>query len=173
MPRGDVLQRREAVEVVERHRLAEGEAGPLDKAAVGMGGDAAAAANGIRDKADVHIGTHRAVGRLVAGVEGDVTARAPGRVVGRAVVDVGVGERTGRGAAVVVVIVLLTHPAADFQAHIGARDVVEPHTVQAANLHVLDRFGRARGEKPNNDGCFRHCGCSRSANGPPRLPGMS
>ena len=34
-----------------------------------------------------------------------------------------------------------TDPAANLDAHVGARDVIESHTVQAANLHVLDRFG--------------------------------
>ena len=32
-------------------------------------------------------------------------------------------------------------PAADLDAHVSARDVIETHPVQAANLHVLDRLG--------------------------------
>ena len=33
------------------------------------------------------------------------------------------------------------HPPADLDAHIGAKNVVEPRPVEAANLHVLDRLG--------------------------------
>jgi hypothetical protein len=43
--------------------------------------------------------------------------------------------------AVGIEVVLSAHETADLDAGIGAGDVIVTRTVQATNLHVLDRFG--------------------------------
>src|SRR5581483_8034585 len=136
-----VLRRRRAEAVEERLRQTEREARPLDEGAVRaelVRGRVNAEVVGV--DADGDIGAHRAVGGLVTRIGRDVTARRAAVVVGGAAIRLAV-ERAGRAAAAVSPEQLLTDPATDLQAHVGARDVIEPHTVQAANLHVLDRFG--------------------------------
>ena len=39
---------------------------------------------------------------------------------------------------------LRPHIAADAEAHVGAGDVIEPHTIHAADLHIFDRLGLDR-----------------------------
>ena len=50
---------------------------------------------------------------------------------------------------------LKAHPTADFEAHVCAGDVIEPHAVQATNLHVLDRRGL-----DGKIGCLRPSYCN-------------
>src|SRR5689334_4497912 len=90
-------------------------------------------------QANGDIAADRAVFGLVAGVRRDVAAGPEVAVVARAVVDILVRPTPGE-VTVLAVTVFGTDPAADLDAHVGAGNVVEPHTVQAANLHVLDRF---------------------------------
>ena len=133
--------RRDAVEVEERLRAAERETRPLDEGAVrtecvrGVTSPPVVA----RAQTDRDVAAHRAVFGLVAGIGRDVTADAEVVVVGVAVVDVAVlhSQANCRSRPKL----LGADPAADLDAHIGAGDVIEPHTVQAANLHVLDRLG--------------------------------
>src|ERR1019366_934993 len=172
------------VEVVERLRHAEGEAGELDERAVGVeanasvisrqrgvrsrsrdvaGADAGARATGAVTERD--IAAHRAVLGLVTGVRGDVAthlrtqvSRGPRAVLaGR--------QRAVGGVSVVPPGVINARPAADFQAHIGARDVIEPRTIQTANLHVLDRlglYGKIGGPRPRQRNKTR-CGAEEEA----------
>ena len=87
---------------------------------------------------------------LVAGIGGDVATSAEVAVVGRPVVDVCVRPTPGK-VAVLAPAVFGTDPAANLDAHVGARDVIKFHTVQAANLHVLDEL-KTRGPAIFNDG---------------------
>ena len=85
------------------------------------------------------IAANRTVFGLVAGIGRDVAADTPPIVVGRVVVHeaiLDVGRR-----AVHAVGRFDAYPTANLDAHIGAGNVIEPHTVQAAYLHVLDRLG--------------------------------
>src|SRR4029077_13712768 len=93
---------------------------------------------------------HRTVFGLVAGIGGDVATSAEVAVVGRPVVDVSVRPTPGE-VTVLAPAVFGTDPEANLDAHVGARDVIESHTVQAANLHVLDEL-KTRGPAIFNDG---------------------
>src|SRR5262249_37784263 len=127
--------------IEERLRTAEGEARPLDEGAVG------AERVRCRDIAAVlvlrqthgDIAAHRAVFGLVAGIGRDVAAGADVAVVRRTVVAVAIYPTQGE-VAILAPAVLGTDPAANLDAHVRARDVVEPHPIQAANLHVLDEL---------------------------------
>src|SRR4029453_828281 len=125
-------------EVEERLRTAKREAGPLDEGAV-----RAECSRRIKDRVALNtngeIATHRAVFGLVAGIGRDVAADTIPEVVREPVVDVAT-LHAGR-SAVHAVGRFEAHIAADLDAHISARDVIETHPVQAANLHVRDRGG--------------------------------
>src|SRR5664279_4485683 len=128
------------VEVIERRRAAEGEPSELDKGLVGVelvGRVVEAFRVGAQTNRDV--AANRAVFGLVASISRDVTAFTPPQVVGVAVVAVRVKGRNGR--TVHAPGSFGANPAADLQAHVSARDVIEPRTVQATDLHVLDRLG--------------------------------
>src|SRR5215813_5842696 len=101
--------------------------------------------------ADRDVAAHRAVFGLVAGIGRDVAAGTEVAVVRRAVVDVVVRPTPGE-VAVLAPAILGTDPAADLDAHVCAWDVVEPHTIQAANLHVLDELKKdgARNSMPEH-----------------------
>ena len=133
-----VSNRRLREEVEERLRTAEGEAGPLDEGAVGV-----ECLRRIKDRVALNtngeIAAHRPVFGLVAGIGRDVAADTIPEVVRPAVVNVATLD-AGR-CAVHTVGRFKPHIAADLDAHISARDVIETHPVQAANLHVLDRRG--------------------------------
>ena len=91
-------------------------------------------------KTNGNVTANRAVFGLVPRIRSDVTACTPHGVVVQPVVYVAV-HRRGDRAVLDTIHVLGTDPTANFQAHIGAGNVIEPDPVQAANLHVLDRFG--------------------------------
>ena len=154
--RTPVGRRRVAVEVEERLRATEREARPLDEGAVPtevVRCRDVAAVIVLRD-ADRDVTAHRTVFGLVAGIGRDVTAGAEVAVVRRAVIDVLVRPTPGE-VTVLAPAVFGTDPAANLDAHVGAGDVIESHTVQAANLHVLDRFGLN-----GKIGCLRPCYCN-------------
>lgn len=156
--------RRDGVEVVERRGAAEGEAGPLDEGAVGAErvGRVVEAGVVLAD-ADGDVAAHRAVSGLAAGVGGDIAAGAHHAVVGGAGVGV-VRERTPAGeVADAAPAILEAGPAADLQADVGARNVVEPCAVERANLHVLDRFGL-----DGKIGCRHAVAVTARAAAPPR-----
>ena len=140
--RTPVRRRRVAIEVEERLRTAEREARPLDEGAVRAEVVRCrnVAAVFVFRHAERDIAAHRTVFGLVAGVGRDVAASTEVAVIGQTVVDVVVRPTPGE-VAVLAIAVFGADPAADLDAHVGAGDVIEPHTVQAANLHVLDRFG--------------------------------
>src|SRR5689334_8642466 len=148
-----VRRRWVAVEVEERLCATEREARPLNEGAVCTEvvrcRDVAAVF--VFRNADRDVTANRAVFGLVAGISSDVTASAEVTVVGRAVVDVGARPTPGE-VTILTPAVFGADPAANLDAHVGAGDVVEPHTVQAANLHVLDRFGL-----DGKIGCLRPC----------------
>ncbi len=141
----EVRQSRCRVEIVERLRDAEGEAGQLDEGAVRTPANTcgfAVASRTLRAATDGDVAAQGAELGLRAGISRDVTARLPRpAVVARPGVDVGRPEVTVGQVAVRVDTQVLTDPTADLEAGIGARDVIEPRTIQTANLHVLDRFG--------------------------------
>src|SRR5262249_50108931 len=75
---------------------------------------------------------------------GDVGAGAPGEITRTAdagVLAVGANERTAGDVFTITIGPFLADVAAQMHADVGAGDVVVPSAVQAANLHVLDRFG--------------------------------
>src|SRR5262249_4014967 len=87
--------------------------------------------------------TQRAVGGLRAGIDLDIRAH-PGVPLGRGAVVRSVSASKDRlvgAAALAVPEVVGSDIAADADTSIGARDIIEPVTVQAADLHVFDRFG--------------------------------
>src|SRR5262249_51142885 len=133
-----VGRRRVAVEVIERLRAAEREARPLDEGAVRaervrVGNVAAVLVFG---QTNGDVAAHRAVFGLVARIGGDVAAGTEVAVVRRTIVDVVVRPTPGK-VAVLAPAIFGTHPATDLDAHVGARDVIEPDPIQRANLHVL------------------------------------
>src|SRR5215475_2994048 len=85
------------------------------------------------------VAPHRTVFGLVAGIRRDVTPRAEVAVVGRTVVEVSVRPAPGK-IAVVAPTVFGTDPAANLDAHVRARDVIEPHTVHAADPEYSTGF---------------------------------
>jgi hypothetical protein len=117
--------------------VTEGEPGPLDEATWDVRCDRA-----VRIVHPQHAERpQRAVGGLGAAIEADVGTTAVGvgadgavlGAVGSVVVRVAVAAR--------VVEVVRLYRGAPPNAGFGARDVVEPIAVQAANLHVFDRLG--------------------------------
>jgi len=86
------------------------------------------------------VGTESAVFGLRTGVSRDV-ATVTGAIVARRAIGFVTDQRAVRHVAGVVITVLHADPAADLDAGIGARDVIEPRTIQTTNLHVLDRLG--------------------------------
>src|SRR6185503_21298076 len=113
-------------------RVTNREAGPLDEPAVGVGRSCrAVVAVDVGADAERDVAAHGAVFGLAAGVEGRDALDTPVVVVGRAVIHVVVVHFV-REAAVITVANLEASPAAHFQAHIGAWDVIEPHTIQTA-----------------------------------------
>jgi hypothetical protein len=89
---------------------------------------------------------------LLAGIHRDVAAVTVVEVT----LDVAVlsddAQRSVGRVAAVAVHGLQANPAADLQARVGARDVIETRAVERANLHVLDRFGLN-----GKIGCLRPC----------------
>src|SRR5262249_59074915 len=89
------------------------------------------------------VGPQRAVFGLRPSVERHDHAR-PGAVVVRVeavVTAAGTREEGIAAASGVAEVLVVTHPTADLEAGIGARNVEEPFAVQTADLHVFDRFG--------------------------------
>src|SRR6185312_8208782 len=140
-----VRSRRVAVEIEERLRTAERETRPLNEGAVRteVVRRRNVAAVLVLAETDRDVTAHRTVFGLVAGISRDVTAGAEVAVVCRPVVDVAVRPTPGE-VAVVAPAIFGTDPAANLDAHVGARDVIEPDAVQAADFDVLDRLGLHR-----------------------------
>ena len=139
-----ILHRRHVVIVVERLREASGYPGPLHEGAVGAVdqiGHLQAGVAGAEPGGD--IGAGHAVFGLVADVDGDVAARPHRLVAGGAAVGVGV-ERPPRHVAVAAPRRFAADPAADLDAQIGARHVVEAGAIEAADFDILDRLGLYR-----------------------------
>ena len=133
----EVRQSRRRVQIVERLRHAEGEAGQLDEGAVAV--ERAVARLTLRAATDCDVAAQGAELGLRAGISRDVTARLPvPAVVARPGVDIARTQRTVGQVVVGVDTQVLADPTADLEAGIGTRDVIEPRTVQTANLHVLD-----------------------------------
>src|SRR6185437_3875222 len=149
------------VEVEERRRLARREAGKLDERRVGperriwrgarTAGDVAnawtAGEAGIDGLAvrlrgrDNEVRTQGAVLGLAAGIERHSRAGTPGlcfalggAAVYRARLEAGEGTASNE-------VHFGADEPADLDARIRAGDVIEPCTIQATNLHVLDRLG--------------------------------
>ena len=139
-----------AEDVKERLRLAEGEAGKLNE---GPLGDKGRRVSIVHHRADAQIATDRSVFRLVARIRSEHRAAGELEVIRRAgeeaIVEIAGGEQTIVGAAKWQALrgaplVLRPHIAADAEAHVGAGDVIEPHTIHAADLHIFDRLGLDR-----------------------------
>ena len=135
--------------VGERHRPAEGEAAPLDERTGDVGR--------LRTVLVLHVvgleRPQRAVGGLRPGVDREA-ATMPGRVVvDRAVLrtaGTGIVRRTGAGD---VVAVVGPDIAREPDTGVGTGDVVEPVSIERADLHVLDRLGldgKIGGLRPGN-----------------------
>ena len=96
-------------------------------------------------RAEADVGAQRAVFGLLAHVPRDRPADAVVDVVGQVAGEPPLWRHAagavadGDTAAARVVLGLDTHIAAHLQAGVGARNVVEPIPVQAADLHVLHR----------------------------------
>ena len=90
----------------------------------------------VAREADRDVRAQGAVFGLRAGIGRDVATVTGVVVSGRTVVGVA-AQRTVAHVAGVAVRRLQTNPAANLDARIGARDVIETRTVQATNLHVL------------------------------------
>ena len=131
---------RPGVEV--RLRLAEGEARELDERALHIEPAGRLLVGGEVEPAAV-VGPQRAVLSLGPNVErNDRAGACPVVVRVEAVVTAGATRDERRAApARVAEILIVTNPAADLDAGIGARNVEEPFAVQTADLHVFDRFG--------------------------------
>ena len=126
-------------EVVERLRTTSGEAGELDERTVGVEGRRGRdrrVRRVVAREADRDVRAQGAVFGLRAGIGRDVATVTGVEVSGRTVCNVG-DHRTVGHVAGVAVGRLHTNPAANLDASIGARDVIETRTVQATNLHVL------------------------------------
>ena len=135
--------------VGERHRPAEGEAAPLDERTGDVGR--------LGRVLVLHVvgleRPQRAVGSLRPGVDREA-ATMPGRVVvDRAVPRAGgtrILRRTGTGD---VVAVVGPDIAREPDTGVGTGDVVEPVSIERADLHVLDRLGldgKIGGLRPGN-----------------------
>ena len=125
-----------------RLRLAEGEARELHERALVVVGALADSVSRQLEPAAV-VGPQRAVFSLGPDVKGDDRA-GPRLIVGRveAVVTAVRSNVVGVAAtASVAEVLVVTHPAADLETGIGARDIEEPFAVETADLHVFDRFG--------------------------------
>src|SRR5262249_44793416 len=142
------------VEVEERLCTTEREARPLDEGAVRAERCRRVDVAAVLVLGQTHgdITAHRAVFGLVAGICRDVATGTKVAVVRRTVVDVTVGPTPGE-LAVLAPAVLGTDPAANLDAHVGARDVIEPHAVQAANLHVLDELKESAARNSTHRAC--------------------
>ena len=135
-------------EVEERLRPAHREARKLDERAIPERVEGRAAAGGPRRgvlRAEADVGAQRAVFGLLAHVPRDRPADAVVDVVGavagpHALWCLAAGAvADGDPAGAHVRLGLDAHIAAHLQAGVGARNVVEPIPVQAADLHVLNR----------------------------------
>src|SRR5262249_40932945 len=61
-----------------------------------------------------------------------------------------------------VEVLVETHPAADLEARVGARNVEEAIAIQAADLDVFDRFGLHRKvSRLGAGGCHQSCGAAQ------------
>ena len=146
-------------EVEERLRPAHREARKLHERAIPerrRGRAAASATGSFVRHAEADVGAQRAVFSLLAhvprGHRADAVVDVVGRVAGEpALGRLGPGLRADRHATGAgVVLGLNTQIPTQLQAGVGARNVVEPIPVQAADLHVLNRR------------CLhRHVGCLR------------
>ncbi len=126
-----------ALVIGERHRMAEGEAAPLDERT----GDVGQFYRVLILQVELGECPQRAVGRLRPRVDREAAAM-PGRVVaGRAVLCAArsrVVRSTGTGD---VVAVVGPDIARELDTRVGAGDVVPTVSVQRTDLHVLDRLG--------------------------------
>src|SRR4029078_4862789 len=103
-------------------------------------------------------------GGLLPGVLADSNADALSNVdPGGAGVEATRGrERTERDAVNHASVELVTDIAADLHADIGARDVIEPHAVQGADLHVFSGFESPSGSNLMKDHIKIFLACSRT-----------
>jgi hypothetical protein len=137
--------------VDERSRTTEGEAAPLDERA---GCLRRIATFGVLD-VDVDIRPQRAVGGLRAGIDAEV-GPVPSRIAVDRTVLRARGGRHVRVAAVPVVV----GPDVSAEPDTGVLtwDVIEPVSIERADLHVLDRCGldgKIGSLRPGNHGHTR------------------
>src|SRR6185503_547497 len=144
-----------AENVEERLRLAEGEAGKLNESSLG---DKSCRIGIVEHRANAEISTDRSVFRLVARIRGKHRAAGKLEVVRLAgVLSISEALSTKSGGTIKAVVAaaerqalrgaplgLRPHIAADPEAHVGAGDVIEPDTIHAADLHILDWLGLDR-----------------------------
>ena len=143
--------------VGERLGVAEREARPLDEGAGRVDRDRA-----LVLVVDVHrhVGAQRAIGGLRAAVEVEVRAM-PRRVrAHRAILRARSTRVVRRARAGDVPAVVGSDIAADLEADVAARDVVEALAVEGADLHVFDRLGL-----DGKIGCLRPRNCDESCRG--------
>src|SRR6516165_11300462 len=138
--RAEERARRRRIEVEERLRRADRESGELDERPVRVEARA-------RDRwavvvhADLQIAAQGPVLGLLAAVEPGIGAGPHQEVapVEPVLLAGNAGKHQVGAARAGVIEVLTTNVSADLEADIGARDVVEPVAIKAADLHVLHR----------------------------------